>query len=133
MTIVFSGNNTKFSPEAFPGVKLQSYMHPDPKFHDGYDTSSADAPNIGFSFGMFTMMPNSKWPFTRFTIEEVNYVISGTATLVCEDGNLHILKEGDIFYIPAMEARAIENLSDYEFKFLSIVDPAWQPEFEEII
>jgi mannose-6-phosphate isomerase-like protein (cupin superfamily) len=132
--IIFNGNETKFSPEAFTGVKLQSYMHPSPGFHDGYDIKDYGIPKIRFSFGMFTMLPNTKWPLTKFSIEEVNYVISGTAILKSEDGNIHILKLGDVFYVPSGEAREIENTSAYEeFKFLSIVDPAWQPEFEKVL
>ncbi|MFN7709431.1 MAG: cupin domain-containing protein [Holosporales bacterium] len=127
--IVFDGNTTKFSPEAFPGVQLQSYIHPDPQWHDGYDANIHGAPDVRFSFGIFTIAPHHSWPITKFSIAEVIYVLSGTARLTAGDESFD-LKEGQVVYLPKNLPRSIENTSDVPFRFLDMVDPAWQPEFE---
>lgn len=132
MAVIFNGNLTKKSPEAFPGVVLQSFIHPDPQFHDGYDTTKHFPPKVNFSLGLFTIAPHSTWPATRFDISEVNYVIEGTAIITCNNATETVSK-GSVIYIPKGEIRIIANTSDKPFIYICVVDPAWKPEYETVI
>lgn len=133
MAYVFNGSKTKDTPESFPGVMLKSFIHPDPQFHDGYVSGQDyEAPQVRFSFGLFTIDPHHQWPATRFDIAEVSYCIEGEGLFICDDIE-HSFKTGDVIYIPKGEARIIKNTSNKPLKYLCIVDPAWQPEYSTLL
>lgn len=132
MTIVFEANEVKDSPEAFPGVVLKSFIHPDPQYHDGYNSQQYGTPEVAFSFGLFTLEPYAQWPATRFDITEVSYVLEGKGIFIC-DGKEHRVKAGSVIYIPKGEVRVIKNTTERPLKYLCIVDPAWQPAYEHVL
>lgn len=132
MAIIFNGNLTQDSPEAFPGVTLKSFIHPESIYNDGFDTKIHGAPNVGFSFGLFRLEVGVVWPATRFSIAEVSYCIEGEGIFICDDIE-HEFKKGHVIYIPKNETRVIKNTGNIPLKFLCIVDPAWKPEYEETL
>lgn len=132
MAIIFDGNQTKNSPEAFPGVVLKSFIHPKEEFHDGYNTAIYKAPEVNFSFGLFTIEPYAQWPATKFDIAEVSYCLEGEGIFICNEVE-HQVKQGSVIYIPKGEVRIIKNTGNMPLKYLCIVDPAWLPEYEEVL
>jgi mannose-6-phosphate isomerase-like protein (cupin superfamily) len=132
MAIIFDGNTTKKSPEVFPGITLQSFIHPTPEYNDGYDATQQTPPDVQFSLGLFTFAPHSEWPATRFDIAEVVYITEGKGIIVCNNEQTTV-KKGSVVYIPKGEIRTIKNISDKPFTYICIVYPAWQPEYETVI
>lgn len=132
MAIIFDGNNTKNSPEAFPGVTLKSYIHPLPEYNDGYDSNKHGIPDVRFSFGLFKIDVGAEWPATRFDLAEVSYCLVGEGIFIC-DGIEHVFKSGSVIYIPKGETRVIKNTSDIPLEYLCIVDPAWLPKYELVL
>ena len=49
------------------------------------------------------------------------------------DNESEPVEPGSTVYIPPGAAQYIENTGDHDLIFLCIVDPAWQPEDEEIL
>ena len=68
----------------------------------------------------------------RLESDELYYIISGK-------GNMHIdgeeaeVSSGDAVEIPPGSVQWLENNTAEAVEFLCIVDPAWQPEDEEIL
>lgn len=64
----------------------------------------------GLTIGRATYEPGWRWSehigpsvgATRCTVEHVGMVLAGTATAAFEDGRVIELREGDLFYIPAL-------------------------------
>ncbi len=132
MAIIFDGNQTKISPEAFPGVTLKSYVHPLACYNDGYDTTRHGTPDVRFSFGLFTIEVGHEWPATKFDLAEVSYCLQGEGVFIC-DGVRYPFKQGTVIYIPKGEVRIIKNTSEVPLQYLCIVDPAWRPEYEVVL
>lgn len=130
--IVFNENQVKASPPAFDGVTLKSFLHPRPEFNDSFSSHQLGSPDVQYSFGLFVIEKGKRWPLTRFSITEVNYILEGEAEFEIEGEKLYV-KKGDIIYIPPKHARSIRVIGDQNLKFLSIVDPAWLPEYEEVL
>ena len=63
----------------------------------------------GMTIGRATYQPGWKWSqhvgpglgAERCNVEHVGYVVSGYATAAMEDGTVHELRAGTLFYIPA--------------------------------
>ena len=63
----------------------------------------------GMTIGRATYQPGWKWSqhvgpgvgAERCDVEHVGYVVSGCATAAMEDGTVHELRAGTLFYIPA--------------------------------
>lgn len=68
----------------------------------------------------------------RLTAAEVYCIIEGFGTM-CIDGEYEPVEPGSTVYIPPGAVQFIENTGDHELAFLCIVDPAWQPQDEEVI
>ena len=68
----------------------------------------------------------------KLTSAEVYYILKGT-------GKMHINNEemsvgvDDTVYIPPDSLQYIENTGEGALEFLCIVDPAWEPDAEQII
>src|SRR5436305_11492907 len=64
----------------------------------------------GLTIGRATYQPGWKWSehvgpgvgATRCSVEHVGLVLSGTATAAFDDGTVHELTAGNLFYIPAV-------------------------------
>lgn len=130
--IVFNEDDVKTTPPVFDGVTLKSFIHPEPLFNDGFSSAALGLPEVRYSFGLFLIEKGKHWPLTRFSIVEVNYILEGCAEFEVEGEKLRVQK-GDVIYIPPHQARSIHVIGDQDLKFLSIVDPAWLPQYEEVL
>lgn len=130
--LVFNGDLVKPTPPVFEGVTLKSFIHPEPAFNDGFESVDLGRPEARYSFGLFTIEKGKFWPLTRFSISEVDYILEGQAEFEIEGEKIHAQK-GDVVYIPPHQARTIHVLGDQNLKYLSIVDPAWLPQYEEVL
>ena len=62
----------------------------------------------GMTIGRATYQPGWKWSLhvgptvgaSRCNVEHVGLVLSGAATAAMDDGTIHELREGNLFYIP---------------------------------
>jgi len=131
-SIVFNENDVKTTPPVFDGVALKSFIHPESLFNDGFSSSEKGVPEVRYSFGLFVIEKGKHWPLTRFSVSEVNYILEGYAEFEVEGEKLRVQK-GDVIYIPPHQARSIHVIGDQDLKFLSIVDPAWLPQYEEVL
>ena len=100
---------------------LKEILHPDRQDLD-----------IRYSLAWATVKPGQKTLAHTLTCAEVYYIISG-------QGRMHIgsekkaVKQDDTIYIPPKAVQFIENTAQEDLVFLCIVDPAWQPEAEQIL
>lgn len=87
---------------------------------------------INYSIAWASVKPGEKTLVHKLKFTEVYYILKGT-------GSMHIankensVKENDTIYIPPGAIQFIENIGKKNLEFLCIVDPAWEPECEEII
>lgn len=130
--IIFTEKQVSITPPIFEGVTLKSFLHPDPQYNDGFSSFEQGLPEVRYSFGLFVIEKNKQWPLTRFSVSEVNYILEGAAIFEVE-GTSYPLHPGDVIYIPPQQARSIRVVGDKDLKFLSIVDPAWLPQYEEVL
>lgn len=88
--------------------------------------------NVRYSLAYAKVLKNKKTLKHRLKYSEVYFIIAGS-------GVMHINKEkktvksGDTIYIPPGSIQFIENKGELPLEFLCIVDPAWEPECEEIL
>lgn len=87
---------------------------------------------IGYSLAHATVPPGDATRPHRLKTSEVYYIIAGTATMVIDDESKPV-RPGDVVYIPPGATQYIQTKSQVDLVFLCIVDPAWQPEDEEIL
>lgn len=132
MAFVFNKDNVKISPEAFDGVLLKSFIHPIEIYNDGYTAQDYTLPDVRFSLGLFEIGVGKSWPATRFDINEVSYCLEGDGVFICDNVE-HKFSSGDTIYIPKGEVRIINNVGRVPLKYLCIVDPAWDPKYEEVL
>lgn len=64
--------------------------------------------------------------------DEVYYILQGRGEMRVDDETA-IVETGDTIEIPPNATQSIKNIGDCELEFLCIVDPAWQPDDEEIL
>ena len=62
---------------------------------------------------------------------EVYYIIEGQGLMHIDQESCEVSGECAI-YIPPRSTQYIENIGDSDLKFLSIVEPAWRKEDEEV-
>ncbi len=63
---------------------------------------------------------------------EVYYILSGTGLMHIDDEVAEVVP-GDTIYIPPQAVQWIENTGADNLEFLCIVDPAWQPNAEDLV
>ncbi len=68
----------------------------------------------------------------RLSACEVYYILEGRGTMHI-DGDCSELGPGDTVCIPPGAVQHIDNIGQGDLVFLCFVDPAWQPEDEEIL
>jgi len=68
----------------------------------------------------------------RLTTAEVYYIMQGSGRMSIDDASRPV-EPGDAVYIPPGAIQSIQNVGTDELTFLCIVDPAWQPQDEEIL
>ena len=64
-----------------------------------------------FSFRVFTIEPNGHTPYHEHPFEHLNYVISGSGTLVNPDGREQDVKSGDFVLVLPDERHQYRNKS----------------------
>ena len=100
---------------------LREILHPD----------KADL-EIRYSLAHATVKPGQSSLPHRLKISEVYYILEGEGIMYVEEESAKI-HSGQAIYIPPNSTQHIKNTGDSDLKFLCIVDPAWQPEGEEIL
>lgn len=68
----------------------------------------------------------------RLRHSEVYYLLAGEGTMFIDEASAPV-QAGDTVYIPPRAVQWIENTGAAPLAFLCIVDPAWQPEDEEVL
>jgi hypothetical protein len=88
-------------------VILKRFEHPDDV--RTFEKGRFEMVHIGgMTIGRATYEPGWKWSVhvgpvvgaSRCNVEHIGLVLSGTATAAMEDGTIHELREGNLFYIP---------------------------------
>jgi len=100
---------------------LRELLHPD----------KADL-EIRYSLAHATLKPGQSSLPHRLKISEVYFILQGQGVMYVEDESAEV-HSGQAIYIPPNSTQHIRNTGDSDLKFLCIVDPAWQPEGEEIL
>ncbi len=102
-------------------TRLRELLHP-----------SRDAVAVRYSLAAAWLAPGKRSQAHRLKTAEVYYLVRGS-------GVMHIGQEeakvnaGDAVYIPPGSIQWFENSGTEEIEFICIVDPAWQPEDEEVL
>ncbi|UCD53582.1 MAG: cupin domain-containing protein [Phycisphaerales bacterium] len=100
---------------------LREILHPDKAVLD-----------IRYSLAHATVLPGQTTRRHRLATAEVYYVIQGTGEMIIDEQSEPV-HAGDTVYIPPGAVQSIANTGAEELVFLCIVDPAWQPQDEEIL
>jgi mannose-6-phosphate isomerase-like protein (cupin superfamily) len=87
---------------------------------------------IRYSLAQAMVSPGQSTKRHRLATAEVYYVIQGTGEMRI-DNESQPVAPGDTVYIPSGAVQAIANTGRRDLVFLCIVDPAWQPQDEEIL
>jgi mannose-6-phosphate isomerase-like protein (cupin superfamily) len=109
-------------PEFIAGDKtvLREVLHPD------------KAPlAVRYSLAHATVRPGERSLPHRLRTSEVYYILEGSG-LVVIDGEEREVGPGSTVYIPPGAEQHIRNTGAGVLRFLSIVDPAWRAEDEEV-
>jgi len=99
---------------------LREILHPD-----------KDALDIRYSLAHAVVLPGEASLPHRLRNAEVYYLISGVGIMYIDRAD-HPVRAGQTIYIPPGAEQWIRNTGTGELAFLCIVDPAWQPEDEEV-
>ncbi|MHC4520041.1 MAG: cupin domain-containing protein [Planctomycetota bacterium] len=102
------------------GSLLRELLHP----------GKADV-RIRYSLAHATVPPGEATRPHRLKTSEVYYIIAGTGTMVIDESQP--VRPGDAIYIPPGATQYIQTTGRVDLVFLCIVDPAWQPEDEEVL
>jgi mannose-6-phosphate isomerase-like protein (cupin superfamily) len=63
---------------------------------------------------------------------EVYYILEGEGIMHVDDESAAV-HAGQAIYVPPNSNQHISNTGDSDLRFLCIVDPAWQPQDEEVL
>jgi mannose-6-phosphate isomerase-like protein (cupin superfamily) len=100
---------------------LRELLHPD----------RADL-QIRYSLAHAAVKPGqSSLPHSLKTTE-VYYILEGEGVIHVGDESAEV-HSGQAIYIPPNSTQHIQNTGNSDLKFLCIVDPAWQPQDEEVL
>jgi len=89
---------------------------------------------IDYSIAYAELLPGGRIVSNRLTgAVDLIYVIHGNVDFITPEGAEITVQAGDAAYFPPGQAKEIRNSGDTPASLLSIVDPAWQPEFFEIV
>lgn len=91
--------------EHAPGVSIR-WLIDEP--HDG-------APN--YALRLFEIAPGGHTPDHVHSWEQENYVLEGEGRVLLGD-TWHVIKPGDVIFVPADTRHSYENTGDEPFKFL---------------
>ena len=100
---------------------LRELFHPD----------KADL-KIRYSLAHAKVKPGQSSLAHRLKTSEVYYILKGEGIMHL-DGESAEVRPGQAVYIPPNSIQYISNTGKFDLEFLCIVDPAWQPEDEQIL
>ena len=100
---------------------LRELLHPD----------RADL-KIHYSLAHAIVKPGQSSLPHRLRTSEVYYILEGKGIMNVDDESAAV-HAGQAIYVPPNSNQHISNTGDSDLKFLCIVDPAWQPEDEEVL
>ena len=88
---------------------------------------------LNYSLAHATVKPSEKsLPHKFFEASEVYYILKGKGLMHIDDETTEVVP-GDTIYIPPQAVQWIENIGSGDLEFLCMVDPAWQPNAEELV
>jgi mannose-6-phosphate isomerase-like protein (cupin superfamily) len=88
---------------------------------------------LNYSMAHATVKPGEKsLPHKFHEASEVYYILKGKGLMHIDDETAEV-STGDTIYIPPRAVQWIENKGSDDLEFLCIVDPAWQPDAEELV
>ncbi|MGY5859628.1 MAG: cupin domain-containing protein [Candidatus Thorarchaeota archaeon] len=88
---------------------------------------------LNYSLAHATVKPGEKsLPHKFFEASEVYYILKGTGLMHISEETAEVVA-GDTIYISPQAIQWIENTGSDNLEFLCIVDPAWQPNAEELV
>ena len=100
---------------------LRELLHPD----------KADI-KLRYSLAHALVKPGETSKRHRIKSSEVYYIMEGEGMMSIDNESTKVLT-GQAIYIPPNSLQCIRNIGRGNLKFLCIVDPAWQPEDEEVL
>lgn len=100
---------------------LRELFHPD-----------RDPVDVSWSLAHAVVRPERSTRPHRLTSAEVYYIVSGAGTMHIGDESAPV-HTGQAISIPPDAVQWIENTESVDLVFLCIVEPAWQPEQEEVM
>lgn len=87
---------------------------------------------LGYSVAHGTLAPGRRSKLHRLTSSEVYYIIAGRGRMSVDDSIVSVTP-GSVIYVPPGGKQSLENSGETAIEFLCLVDPAWQPEGEEVL
>ena len=75
---------------------------------------------LNFATRMFEVQPGGYTPYHKHSWEHEIFVLKGEGNLVVE-GETHIMREGDVIFVPGEENHQFKNTSDETMTFLCMV------------
>jgi len=88
---------------------------------------------INYSLAHASVKPNEKsLPHKFHEASEVYYILKGSGLMHIDD-EVSEVQPGDTIYIPPKAVQWIENTGTADLEFLCIVDPAWEPNAEDLV
>ena len=100
---------------------LRELLHPD----------KADL-KIRYSLAHAIVKPGQSSLPHRLKTSEVYYILEGEGIMHVDDESAAV-HAGQAIYVPPNSNQHISNTGDFDLRFLCIVDPAWQPQDEEVL
>lgn len=88
--------------------------------------------DLNYSLAYARVKGGEKTQKHRLSASEVYYIISGRGFMHINDETAEV-KQNDTVYIPPHALQWIENPEKEDLEFLCIVEPAWQPDMEQIL
>jgi mannose-6-phosphate isomerase-like protein (cupin superfamily) len=87
---------------------------------------------FGYSLAHAVVKSGEKTRPHRLKSSEVYYILAGHGVMRVEDEAAEIAA-GQAIYIPPCHTQSIENTGGTDLAFLCVVDPAWDPDDEEVL
>jgi mannose-6-phosphate isomerase-like protein (cupin superfamily) len=87
---------------------------------------------IRYSLAHASVKPGRSSLPHRLKTSEVYYILEGEGIMHVDDESAAV-HSGQVVYVPPNSNQHIGNTGNSDLKFLCIVDPAWQPEDEEVL
>jgi mannose-6-phosphate isomerase-like protein (cupin superfamily) len=103
------------------GTKIKRYFHP-------HNLTN----KINYSLAQFTLEPGKKSRLHKIRSSEIYYILEGNGNLNVDE-NTYQLGKDDSVYVPPNSKQFIENTGEDDFRFLCIVEPAWNANDELLL